>query len=126
MKQLVKIARSVTIQNKIEVELDIPEEPVFYKEIEYNRIESIFAILPEIYKDNPIRNFRLIKVELYEQRFEDLSLRRDFNSTDFTKYYPLSEIALEIFEKKPFEYKQITKEEWIKLRSELLTIDRFL
>ena len=45
MKQLVKIARSVTVQNKVEVELDIPQEPMFYKRMEDWGIESIFAII---------------------------------------------------------------------------------
>ncbi len=125
MKQLVKIARSVTVQNKVEVELDIPIESMFYKHIEYDRVESIFAIIPKIYKDNPIRSFRLIRVELYEQQFQDLNLG-DFQSVDFAKYNSLRQIALDIFEKLPFDYEIITKEEWIEQRNEFLNIDEYL
>jgi len=132
MKQLVKIARSVTVQNSVEVELDIPQESMFYKETDWNygRVECIFAIIPKIYKlqafkDLPVQKFfRLIKVELYEQQFEDLSLG-DFWTVDFAKYHSLKKIALDIFENKS-EFEPISKEEWIELRNEFLNIDRFL
>jgi hypothetical protein len=130
MKQLVKIARSVTIQNKVEVELDIPQESMFYKRMEDWGIESIFAIIPKVYKlqafkDLPVQKFfRLIKVELYEQQFEDLSLG-DFWTVDFAKYNPLRAIALDIFEDIS-EFEPISKEEWIEQRNEFLNIDKFL
>lgn len=119
MKQLVKIARSVTVQNKVEVELDIPQESMFYKEIDYDRIESIFAIIP--YN----QHFKLIKVEYYCQQFENFSLN-DLWTVDFAKYHPLRAIALDIFEKEPFEYKQISKEEWVELRNKFLNINEYL